>query len=138
MKILIIILLLTLGSAHAEDREWTDFGNLSNADFLEMYIDAPDQTDLGDLISVWIDGWMDGVFSTYAYEGILNETALNQLYACRDEFTPGFIRRRLLQLGADDFWEEKLTSNTMYWMLRFKCEHVLGTIEQAKPEGDES
>jgi len=122
--------LVIVNGAYADEMEFSGFGNKTNEQFLADYLDLTDQDYINTVVDRWIDGWMDGMFSIYAYDGVLDQEGLGELYTCVLQRFPTAtsIRKQLLQWGADPDLKDMSTSKSMYYAVRFSCKHVLGEV----------
>jgi hypothetical protein len=132
MNKIFLTALAVLITTPALARDHTDFGNMHLDNMLTMYLEFGDKA-AGELeIDRWIDGWMDGLVSIYAYEDILPEDQIAGLTACSRKFTPSELRMQMLSHSTHETMKDWSTSLFLYWRVRIDCESVLGKIEKDK------
>ena len=122
--------LVIVNGAYAADTQFSEFGNITNEAFLQQYLNSDNIGDANLIVDRWIDGWMDGMFSIYAFDGVLDQQGLIDLYTCVGERFPTAtsVRKQLLQWGADADLKDMMTSKSMYYAVRFSCKHILGEV----------
>lgn len=131
MRKLIILLTLILSvNTHAEESKWSDFGNITNESFLDVYLGLPNADAMDIEIDRWIDGWVDGMFSLFVYEAVLDTESADALSICVYERfpTPSDVRKEMLRWGSNEDVKDIMTSKSIYYAIRFACEHVLGEV----------
>jgi hypothetical protein len=136
-----LIAMYFAAAANADDMEWSGLGNSTNENFLAQYIEhIGGDEDVNNTVDRWIDGWMDGVYSVYAYDKILTGPELGELYECVQNMWPAASdsRRMLLKWGSNPDLKDQTTSSSLYWAIRIRCEDVLGPVDSDTRKSDPS
>jgi len=128
--------LIIVNGAYAEEMEFSDFGNITNEAFLQQYLGLTDQDYINVAVDRWVDGWMDGMFSIYAFDDVLDQEGLGELYTCVMQRFPTAtsVRKQLLQWGTNANLKDMSISKSMYFAVRYTCKHVLGEVVAPKEE----
>ena len=108
---------------------WTNIGQSTLADLLEIYLSHNDKEEADYEIDVWIDGWTDGLLSVYVYEGVIDELSISQLDVCMSRMTPESMRNGLLSLALDDDTKRLSVAKVLYIAVHTNCEDVFGPYD---------